>query len=235
MKMTQTKLFLGLFLIFSIFSCQEKQEGEVVYSETYNIDELEDSPEADNDFVKKYGDYLKSTIEIYGLKDSDIIDGYSKMNTESDNLNQTIEFEFEYSSDKSKYYLMNSLAKFHDVKDIEKGWELGETSFWSGLLSEKMQKESFTEFKNSNINSIGDYSEYSELPVGDKVMFILHFKWRKLILHFDQLVELEQKDQLVQEIRNSFEKIKNAYNSIDQEKIDQVVDRALDDIKNEGL
>lgn len=233
--MTQTKLFLGLLLIFSIFSCQEEQEGEVVYSETFNIDEFEDSPEADNDFVQKYGDYLKSTIEIYSIDDSAIIEDYSKMNTESVNLNQTIEFEFEYSADKSKFYVLNSLAKFHDVKDIEKGWELGETSFWSGLLSEKIQKESFTEFKKSNIISIGDYSEYSELPVGDKVMIILHFKWRKLILHFDQLIELEQKDQLVQEIRNSFEKIKKVYNSIDQEKIDQVVDKALGDIKNEGL
>lgn len=230
------KIILGLFLTFSIISCQEQeaQEGEVVYSETFNLDELEDSSESDDDFVLKYGDFLKSTIDVYNIEDSEILNDNSKMNTESNNLNQSIEFEFEYSAGKSRYYIMNNLTKFHDVNDIDKGWELGESSFWSGLLN-KVQKESFTEYKNHKINSIGDYSEYSEVPSGNKIMVIWHIKWRKLILHFDQLVDPEQKSDLLKKIQESFEKIKDAYNIVDQEKIDQVVDKAIDDIKNEGL
>lgn len=234
MKMTPNKLFLGLCLIFSIFACQESKEGEVVYSETFNIDELDDFTEADHDFVEKYGDYLKSTVEIYNLGDS-LIDENSKMHAKSNNLNQTIEFELDYSTGKSKYYVLNNLAKFHDLNNTKKGWDLGENSFWSGLFSKNVKKEEFTEFKNNKVYSIGEYSEYSELPIGDKVMIIWHFKWRKLILHFDQLVEPEQKSQFIQKIYDSFEKIKDSYNTVDQEKIDQVVDKALDNMKNEGL
>ncbi len=230
MKMTSNKLFLGICLIFSIFACQEEKGGEVVYSETFNIDELDDSADTDEDFLKKYGDYLKSTIEIYNLEGS-IIDEYSKMNTKSDNLNQTIEFELDYSTGKSKYYVLNNFAKFHDLNDLKKGWDVGESSFWSGLFSKNITKEEFTEFKNEKIYSIGEYSEYSELPIGDKVMVIWHFKWRKLILNFAQIIDSEQKSEFIEKIYDSFEKIKDAYKTVDQEKIDQVVDRALDNIK----
>jgi hypothetical protein len=235
MKMTQAKLLIGLFLTFSIFSCVDEQEGEVVYSETFNIDELEDSLESEEDFVQKYSDYLKNTIEIYNLNDSDVIVSNSVLNSESDDLNQTVEFEFDYSSDNSKYYILNNLAKFHNLEDIETGWNLGESSFWSGLFSKNVTKESFTEFRNEKINSIGDYSEYSELPIGNNVMIILHIKWRKLIIHYNQLIEPGQKDQLIQKIHDNFGKIKESYNTLDQEKIDQVVDKAINDIKNEGL
>jgi hypothetical protein len=66
-------------------------------------------------------------------------------------------------------------------------------------------------------------------------MIILHIKWRKLIIHYNQLIEPGQKDQFIQKIHDNFGKIKESYNTLDQEKIDQVVDKAINDIKNEGL
>lgn len=235
MIITPNKLLLGLCLIFSIFACQDEQEEEVVYSETFNIDELDDSPETDNDFVKKYGDYLQSTIEIYNLEDS-IIDEYSKMNTKSDSLDQTIEFELDYSTDKYKYYILNNFAIFHNINDMKKGWDVGESSFWSGLFSKNVNKEEFTEFKNDKVYSIGEYSEYSELPIGNEIIMVIwHFRWRKLILNFGQIIETEQKSQFFEKIYNNFEKIQEAYSTIDHKKIDRVVDKAIDEIKNEGL
>lgn len=231
MNMKLSKLFLILSLPFLLFSCQEEQESEVIYEESFNIDELEDSPESDDDFIQKYGDYLKNTIDIYDIEDSDVIAKNSVLNSEANDLFQIVEFEFEYSLDNSNYYISNSLAKFHNLDDIETGWDLGESSFWSGLLNENVTQKSFKEFKNKKINSMGDYSEYSELPIGNNVMIILHVKWRKLIIQYNQLIKPEMKNKLIEKIHDNFIKIQDVYSTVDQDKIDQLIDKSIDDIQ----
>lgn len=232
-KMKQIKLLLVLCVTFSIFSCQQEQEGKVIYSETFNQDELEDSPDSDNEFIEKYADYLKSTIEIYKFENADIIAQNSTVKTESNTISQIIEFKFEYSVGKSNYFIKNSLAKHYNLNDIETGWKSGENLFWSEILNENTQKENFTEYKNDKVHSMGDYSEYSELKKGNMVMIILHIKWRKLIIYFHQLIEVEQKDKLIEKINYNFEKIKDTYSVMDQKQIDQLVDVAIDEIEKQ--
>jgi hypothetical protein len=231
--MKQIKLLLVLCVTFSIFSCQQEQEGKVIYSETFNQDELEDSPDSDNEFIEKYADYLKSTIEIYKFENADIIAQNSTVKTESNTISQIIEFKFEYSVGKSNYFIKNSLAKHYNLNDIETGWKSGENLFWSEILNENTQKENFTEYKNDKVHSMGDYSEYSELKKGNMVMIILHIKWRKLIIYFHQLIEVEQKDKLIEKINYNFEKIKDTYSVMDQKQIDQLVDVAIDEIEKQ--
>lgn len=64
-----------------------------LFTETFNIDELVDSPDSDDEFIQKYSDFIQSTMEIYDLPDSSIIASYSTLSTESTGLNQSMEFQ----------------------------------------------------------------------------------------------------------------------------------------------
>lgn len=219
MKLTLKTILFSFCLISSIFSCNEKQKEAEVDSDTFNIEELNNSPAAGEKFLKSYGDYLRSTIEIYNLKDS-IIDTYSKKKSKFDNLNQTVEFEFDYQTNKYKYFVLNNLAKIHDLNDMKIVWNLNEGSFWSGLFSKNISRKEFTEFKNDKIYSIGEYSEYSELPIGKEIIMVIwHFRWKKLIINFRQIIDTEQKDQYIQKNYDNFEKIKKVYNTFNQNKL----------------
>lgn len=224
-----------LFIAILLFSCQENEKDEVVYTETFNIDELIDSPDSDDEFIQKYSDFIQSTMRIYDLPDSAIIESHSTLSTESTGLNQSIEFEFDYSEGTTNYFLLNSLTKFHDLNDMSTGWNLGEDSFWSSLLSDNLKKEQFTEFKNKTIHPIGEYSEYSEVPVGDDIMVIIHIRWRKLIVQYGQLIHPKMKDEFLDKVDEGFKGIKEVYSNVDDKKIDQLVDKSLDKLKDAGM
>ncbi|MFT5778533.1 MAG: hypothetical protein ACI837_001489 [Crocinitomicaceae bacterium] len=213
MVLTSTKLILGICIISSLFSCMEVVEEKIIYTETFDLDDLIESQEADvadDEFIQKFSVYLKNTSELYNFKNPELVDTIFTLNSESVDLYQSMEYEFEFTTNGSEYYILNNLSEFNDIDDIETGWNLGETAYWAEVLSNTVRKDHFTEYRSKSINAIGDYSEYSEVPVGRDLMVMLHIRWGNLIMHYNQIVHPDMKDQLIERIHDNFNKIKTA-------------------------
>jgi len=202
------RLIFGIIIIFALFSCNENQEEEVIYSETFNInDQPDDSPEADEAFVNKYSKFVSNTLDFYSFENFVPVEESSSIKSKHTGLYQSIEFEFNLSKDSTKYFISNNLYEFKNLKDIELGWDLGESSFWSGLLKHTNRKD-FEFYRDQNKYSMGDFSEYSELSQGQTALILYHLKWRNLIIQYGQIINLSMKDKYMKIIEENFNNIK---------------------------
>lgn len=206
--MTTKKLLIGILFISALFSCDNDQDGEVIYEETFNINDLTDDTQvADEEFINKYSDFISNTLDLYSFENSRVIQENSSFKSEYKELNQSIEFEFDLSTDSTKYYILNNLSEFNNSEDVEIGWSLGEAAFWSSLLNHT-KKEDFKYYRNQTKYSMGDLSEYSELPIGNLIMLIYHIKWNNFIIQYSQIINLSLKETYMKKIEDNFSQLK---------------------------
>ncbi len=205
--MIQPIIYLAAFLLIIAASCTEKQE--TVYTKTFNTNDLPESKEADQAFIAKYSQYINTT-ELFDLDPrSKAISEFSSRSSKANGLQKSIEFEFDFkNTPEMYYYTLNTLTEYKDSDDVGLGWDISESAFWAGIMSKSMKKEEFSEYKNSKFHSLGDYSEYSEAPIGEKSLFIFHIKWNNLIIYYSQTLPSTMKDEFVKMVEHNFKEIK---------------------------
>ncbi|TND09895.1 MAG: hypothetical protein FD123_823 [Bacteroidetes bacterium] len=163
-----------------------------------------------SEFKKKFQDFSIPAEDIYPASNDQLIRGNANWKEDSCDLYMKLSYNFELVNDSSFFFIQNNLTQFKNKDDTKLGWDLGGTIFWTGFLKKKFFRvKDFTIFKNSRINAIGDYSEYSELPIGDYLIIVLHVRLNDLIIHYAYLVRPEQKEDLLKQVFSRIKNIKN--------------------------
>jgi len=207
------KLSLEFFLII-IFSssCLENNKNEVINSNIFNTTDLKDSSYRIELFEKKYTEYLTNTVNFYNL-DSNLINVNSTLISDSNSLSKILNYDFKYEEGSIIYFVGNYLNEFYDTSEINIAWELGENKYYQGLLNKgNLKREDFLEYRNHNIYSCGDYSEYSELDFKNYSMIILHVKYDLLQINYSQIIPKKLKEKIIKKILENVEGIKESYN-----------------------